>query len=254
MKVFGKEYALIYDFMYQDKNYEQECDFIESVFAKFSGNVERVLDLGCGTGGHDLILAKRGYHVVGIDHSQEMLEIARRKAKDADLSLEFVKHDIKNLNLQNEFDAVISMFAVMSYQTTNSALSQVCKTAREHLVQGGIFLFDCWYGPAVLTEKPTIRIKEVKLNEKQRVIRFTEPILNTLTHTAEIRFKVWKIQGSNLISEINESHIMRFLFPQEIRYFLEMAGFNEIEFCPFPELEKQLKEHEWNMAVIAKLR
>jgi hypothetical protein len=44
---------------------------------------------------------------------------------------------------------------------------------------------------------------------------------------------------------------MRFLFPQEIKYFLEVAGFKKIQFCPFLELEKPLTEYNWNMAVMA---
>jgi len=62
-----KDYASAYDFLYQDKDYEKECDFIESIFVRYSGNVKRVLDLGCGTGGHALILVRRGYHIVGVD-------------------------------------------------------------------------------------------------------------------------------------------------------------------------------------------
>lgn len=252
MKVFGKEYALAYDYLYQDKDYRRECDFIERVFKKFSGSVKTILDLGCGTGGHDLILAKRGYEVIGIDCSQEMLDIAINKARQKKLSIKFIQGDITDVNLYQKFDAVISMFAVMSYQTTNSALAKVCKNAKAHLVPDGLFIFDCWHGSAVLTEKPTMRIKEVKLDNKEKIIRFTEPILDAITHTVETRFKVLRIQDSYLISETNESHMMRFLFPMEIKYFLEVAGFKKIDFCPLLELEKPLTEHDWNMTVIAK--
>lgn len=252
MPVFRKQYAEAYDYLYQDKNYEKECDFIEKVFKKFTKRVKTILDLGCGTGGHALILTQRGYQAVGVDRSKEMLDIAKRKAQEADLAIEFIEEDITNLKLRKKFDAVISMFAVMSYQTSNSALSGVCKVAREHLKGGGLFLFDCWHGPAVLVEKPDVRIKEVNLNEKEKIIRFTEPILNILNHTVETRFKVWKIKEGHLLEETNESHLMRFLFPQEVRYFLEVAGFQDVKFCPFLELEKVLAENDWNMAVIAK--
>jgi len=252
MKLFGEDYAFVYDFLYQDKDYEKECDFIEDVFAKYLGKVKTVLDLGCGTGGHALILAKRGYRIVGVDRSEEMLNIARSKSKDANLSINFIKGDITDINLKEKFDAVISMFAVMSYQTTNSAISGVCRVANNHLIPGGIFLFDCWNGPAVLMDKTTARIKEVKLNNKEKIIRFTEPIPSILMHTVEIRFKVLRIKAENVISETNESHLMRFLFPQEIKYFLEVAGFKKIEFCPFLGFEKPLTEHDWNMTVIAK--
>jgi ubiquinone/menaquinone biosynthesis C-methylase UbiE len=251
MRVFGKEYALAYDYLYQDKDYEKECDFIERVFKKLKGGVRTILDLGCGTGGHALILADRGYEVIGIDCSQEMLDIAIEKFRKKNLSIEFIHGDITDIRLDRKFDAVISMFAVMSYQTTNSALAKVCRSAKEHLLSDGLFLFDCWNGSAVLTEKPTTRVKEVKINNKEKIVRFTEPLLNAINHVVETKFKVLKIQDGNLVSETSESHVMRFLFPQEIKYFLEVAGFNKIKFCPFLELEKPLTEHDWNMTVIA---
>ena len=251
MEVFQKEYALAYDHIYHDKDYERECDFIEAAFKKHSKGVKTILDLGCGTGGHALILAKRGYKVTGIDCAEDMLAIAEKKAADENLHLKFIKGDITNTYLHQKFDAVIAMFAVMGYQTTNSTLSQACLAAKKHLSPNGIFIFDCWHGTAVLTEKPGMRIKEVKVDEKDKIIRFTEPILDILTHTVETKFKLLKVQKGHLINETNESHFMRFLFPQEIKYFLEVAGFKKIQFCPFLELEKPLTEHNWNMAVIA---
>lgn len=251
MTIFGENYASAYDFIYQDKNYEEECDFIEDAFLKHSAKVKTILDLGCGTGGHAMILAKRGYCVLGVDRSKEMLEIARRKASEANLSINFIEGDILDLSLQQKFDAVISMFAVMGYQITNKAISGVCKTAREHLSPGGIFLFDCWNGSAVLAERPAVRVKEVRINDKERIIRFTEPVLEIMTHVVETRFKMWKIREDRIDDETNEIHFMRFLFPQEIKYFLEVAGFKKTELCPFLQLEKPLTEYNWNMAVIS---
>src|SRR3972149_442231 len=81
MSVFKKQYAEFYDYLYQDKDYERECDFIEAAFNKYGCRVKTILDLGCGTGGHALILSRRGYHVVGVDRSREMIGIAKRKVK-----------------------------------------------------------------------------------------------------------------------------------------------------------------------------
>ena len=90
----------------------------------------------------------------------------------------------------------------------------------------------------------------MNLNEKEKIKRFTEPILNVLTHTLEVRFKVWKIRDAHLVNETEESHLMIFLFPEEIKYFLEVAGFHEIKFCPFLKLVNLFKESDWNMTVI----
>ena len=79
--VFGCGYADQYDLLYSDKDYEAECDLLEEVFRRYgTGPVQTILDLGCGTGSHALLLARRGYQVTGVDRSQEMLAQARQKA------------------------------------------------------------------------------------------------------------------------------------------------------------------------------
>jgi hypothetical protein len=98
-----------------------------------------------------------------------------------------------------------------------------------------------------------VRVKEVKLNNKEKIIRFTEPVLDITANTVDVRFKVLKICNGHLVSETNESHLMRYLFPQEIKYFLKIAGFQDIKFCPFLELETSLAETHWNMAVMARV-
>lgn len=77
---FSTDYAAVYDALYADKDYSSECDLLEQVFREHAARpIRRILDLGCGTGGHALMLAQRGYDVVGVDGSAAM--IARAVAK-----------------------------------------------------------------------------------------------------------------------------------------------------------------------------
>ena len=250
MTLFSSNYARAYDALYQDKDYERECDFLEAIFRKQKKKVKTVLDLGCGTGGHALILARRGYEVVGVDRSATMLNMAREKAREDGLAIGFHQDDVTALHLGRTFDAVIAMFAVMGYQISNDDLSAACATARKHLVPNDIFIFDAWYGPAVLMDRPIPRLKEVG-EGNGRIIRFTEPVLNTLNHTVDVRFKLLTFQKGGLMVETDEAHLMRYLFSQEVAYFLEVAGFDEVIFCPFMDLEGSLKPTDWNMTVTA---
>src|SRR6266498_3666978 len=84
-EVFGSNYADAYDILYHDKDYAVECDLIERLFQRFGDDsIASVLDLGCGTGNHSLLLDQRGYEVVGVDRSASMLDHARRKAAKSD--------------------------------------------------------------------------------------------------------------------------------------------------------------------------
>ena len=105
---FSEYYDLIYQRMV---DYDRECDILERIFAEHPcDTVRSILDVGCGTGSHALILSKRGYSVTGIDISKAMIEKANVKAEREKVEVEFHVQDMRNLNLGREFDCAICMF------------------------------------------------------------------------------------------------------------------------------------------------
>jgi len=116
MEVFQGLYAEAYDLFYREKDYKAECDFLGKLFSnKREGEVRTVLDLGCGTGGHAIELARRGFQVVGVDISVEMLSRAKERARQAGVQIDFCHHDVRTMQLHDSFDASIAMFAVVGY-------------------------------------------------------------------------------------------------------------------------------------------
>lgn len=254
--VFGQGYAASYDHFYAGKDYAAECDFLEEAMRRYASEpVRTILDLGCGTGGHGLLLAQRGYQVTGVDRSETMLAAAQVKAEASGLSnrLNFLQGDIRALDLDRTYDAVIAMFAVMGYMTTNEDLAAALGAARRHLSPGGLLIFDAWSGPAVLTERPVDRYKIIDI-DGTRIMRFVHPHLDLLQHTVDVHYKVLQVQGERVIGEIDEVHSMRFLFPQEVTHYLEDAGFRVRKLCPFMRPEDALDERDWNLAVVAEAR
>jgi len=250
MKIFQK-YSNYYDSLYRDKDYAKETSFLEKIFRKYSRRtVHSVLDLGCGIGGHSLILGERGYRSTGIDLSFGMIKIAERKAREKKIKVDFVQGDIRKINLKKKFDAVISMFAVISYQATNEDLFSAISVAENHLKKDGLFIFDCWFGPAVLYQRPSKKKKIVK-SGNEKIIRFAEPILDIFNQTVDIRFKIIRTSAGKVLDKAQEVHRVRFLFPQEVKFYLEKAGFNVLEICPFMKLKKIPTENDWNITVIA---
>lgn len=251
--VYNKAYAGVYDALYQDKDYEAECDFLEQIFACYAQyRTYTILDLGCGTGGHVLPLTERGYVVTGVDCSEAMLSEAHRKAiAQGAEPRDFVRGDIRTLDLGRTFDAVIAMFAVIGYQTTNEDLMAAFCTARRHLEPGGLFVFDCWFGPAVLAQKPTARYKTVEQGAES-ITRCARPTLDILAHTVRVDYKVVQLKNNCVLSETAESHLVRFLFPEEIRHYLSETGFQSLRFCPFMELEREPTERDWNITVVSR--
>ena len=252
MGPFGPGYAKYYDVLYSDKDYEKECNFIEEVFQRYSSiKPIRILDLGCGTGGHLIPLAKRGYELVGIDKSEHMVQIAQKKIQEHGLNAKVYVADILDFSFNMEFDACICMFAVINYIVETDDLIKAFRNIRRHLKRDALFIFDTWYGPAVLSIKPSARIKIVEKGGV-KVIRTVIPELNTFTHTQKSNYYLVVIKDNIVIDEVHEVHTLRYLFPQELIHYLNEADFEVLKFCEFPFLDKPPSEDTWNVAVVAK--
>jgi len=245
-----KLYSSYYDLLYADKNYDAECNFIESIFDRFSTqSVKSILDLGCGTGGHAIPLSQRGYQVTGIDRSVEMLEVAKIKSNQANTIVHFQRGDIQNLALDTKYDSVLAMFAVISYQTTNDDLTAAFGTARSHLEPEGLFIFDTWFGPSVLATRPSDRVKTIE-DGTNRIIRIAKPSFDISNHIVRVDYTVLHFDGNQLEEEVEESHSMRFLFFPEVELLCQMTGFELLHYCPFMDLESYPTEDDWNVSWI----
>lgn len=223
MNVFSN-YARYYDLLYRDKNYAQEAQFIHQLLLNHAPNAVSILELGCGTGIHAALLAEFGYQVHGVDISAEMLEQSalRRQQISPDIAskLEFSLGDIREFRKDVQFDAIISLFHVISYQTTNEALQATLATVKAHLKPGGIFIFDCWYGPAVLSDRPTVRVKRLE-DELIEITRIAEPVIYPNDNLVDVNYQVLiRDKNSSTIEEIRESHQMRYLFKSEVELIL----------------------------------
>lgn len=243
-----EDYAKYYDFIYQDKDYNRECDFIEEIF-KTTKKPKNILEIGCGTGSYTKILLNRGYKVTGIDISSEMLKIAREKC-----STKFIKEDIKSVKIDEKFDCCLAMFAVIGYIIKNRDIIETLINIRKHLKPNGIFIFDVWNGLNVMRILPEQRIKIVENNEV-KIIRNAIPNLLAFRHICEINYKLLILnKQENTYCEINEKHTVRYYFPQEIIYYLEESGFKVINISPFLNLKGKVDENVWNMCIVAKAK
>lgn len=233
MEAFGA-YSRYYNLFYKDKDYPGEARYVGSLIEKYLPEAKSILDLGCGTGRHDLLLNQMGFEVTGVDMSQEMLAVANSHLAALDpepSSLDFRHGDIRTIRLDRSFDVVVSLFHVISYQPGNDDLAAAFATARAHLKPGGIFIFDCWYGPAVLTDRPVVRIKRLE-DEEIAVTRLVEPVMLANENLVELKYHVFiRSKESAAVDEVKESHLMRYLFRPELELLLRDSGLSLIDAC-----------------------
>lgn len=247
MTVFDK-YSVYYDALYQDKNYSAEADYVLDSISRYVKPVS-ILDLGCGTGLHAVNMIKKGCECTGCDMSDSMLKTATANAEKADINCLFIKENALTLNLKRKYSAVTALFHVVSYQNANDDVEAILATASKHLDIGGIFMFDVWYGPAVLSQKPENKIKKMS-SEEYEITRYARPELNFRQNTVNVNYHVLiNDKNGNKPSEIKETHKMRYFFEPEIALFAEKAGFiilNAEEWMT----KSELSERTWSAAFI----
>lgn len=249
-------YSQYYDLLYKDKNYASETDYVDSLIRKYSPNAGTILELGCGTGIHASKLVEKNYTVVGIDKSESMLQRAEllksKLPSSISQKLFFSLGDIRTFETEHHFDVVVSLFHVISYMAKDADLNSAIQTARKHLNENGVFIFDCWHGPAVLYDRPVSRLKKFE-NETILVNRNATPQINLEKRVVDVSFDISivnKITDSK--SQLKEVHTMRYLFSEELDLLMKQNGLKIVHSEEWLT-KKYLSNTTWNACYICKL-
>lgn len=248
-KVFDA-YSLYYDLLYKDKDYAAETNYVSGLIKEFNPFARTILELGCGTGKHAVCFAAHKFSVHGIDQSETMLHKAKTIATDF---ISFEKADIRNYTSPEKYDVVISLFHVMSYMTDDPSLCAVFKTAKNHLLKNGLFIFDCWHGPAVIHDPPVSRSRVFE-DAHTFVKRISTPEVFPAKNRVDVHFKV-NVKNKHTSEEnvLKETHSMRYLFPDELDKIAAENNFETLRqeewLSAFP-----LSDRSWNGCYVYRLK
>jgi SAM-dependent methyltransferase len=253
VSVFGTVYAGAYDALYGEKDYSGECDLIENLLAEFGqgSKAHRLIDFGCGTGNHALLLAGRGYEVVGVDRSAAMLAHAEAKAAATGMtSATFVLSDIATARLGGRpFDAAIMMFAVLGYQRDDEGVRAAFTTARAHLVSGGLLVLDIWYGPAVEANKPGPRERVIE-SEHSRLVRRSTSVLDEAKKLCTVTFVLECWANGSLQERTEEDHVMRYFFREDLAGLAADASLRLVALRDMADPSKVANAGSWNAIAV----
>ena len=135
--------STVYDRLNSEVPYAAIADFYEAAFVRADIRPELVLDLGCGTGSMTMELARRGYDMIGVDNSSEMLSLADERKTAAGLDgILLLCQDMRAFELYGTVGAVVSTLDCVNYLTESGDLDKCFSLVHNYLDPGGLFIFD----------------------------------------------------------------------------------------------------------------
>lgn len=239
-------YAKYYDLLYKDKDYKAESDYVYACLKKNNPTIKSILELGSGSGNHAEYLTKSKLSITGIERSDVMVKESLNKKIQ---NFNPLVGDITQFELHQTFDAVISLFHVISYLTGNESLVSCFKSVHHHLNPNGLFLFDIWFTPAVYSQKPETRIKRLG-NEAISILRIAESKIDFIDNIVNVNFEVHiEEKETGKIEIVKEVHPMRHFSIPELELLASLTGFKVIQTEEFLT-KRELSDTTWGVCVI----
>ncbi len=251
MTNYAGRYAELYDLFYSDKPYAEEAAFVHDCLQKFArAPVRETLELSCGTGRHAVELEKHGYQITATDRSPDMLEIARRRA--AEKNVTFASGDMQHLQLPaKEWDAVICLFDSIGYLKTDEALNEALRGIWKRLRPDGLFIFEFWHAPAMLNQYSPVRVRRWKTSNSE-IVRISETTLNRKNRLAVVDYTVYELNNDGTYSTLRETHTNRYFSVDEIRALISATNFEVMKFFAGFKKDERITDDTWHVVAVAR--
>ena len=213
-----------YDQLTYDVDYPRWADYIEKHFARRHIPGRTVLDLACGTGSLTRELARRGYEMIGVDRSPEMLAQAAEKNRGVSpIEPIFLCQSMEKLDLYGTIDACVCCLDSVNYVTDPKKLERAFARVRLFLMPGGLFLFD-----VNTPEKLEGLDGQVFLDETEDTYCVRRAAWSRRGRTCSYFMDLFRREESGLWRREEELHRERAYTVPELTAMLERAGFADI--------------------------
>lgn len=221
------EFAYIYDkLMKPDVDYNRIVDFIENIFIRYDKNPELIADLACGTGNITVPMAKRGYEMIGVDISEEMLSVAREKAAAENADILFLNQDISKLDLYGTCDAFLCMIDGLNYIIEPKKLEYLFKRIKTcFLNPGGVLIFDV----STPYKLENIIGNNTFVYDGEDVFYAWENKFIKKYNLSKMYLNFFSKEKSGSYKRFYEEHLQRGHSVKELTSALKKAGFTKIE-------------------------
>lgn len=219
MKTY-ENFAGVYDELMDNVPYRVWADFLEKILKDDHIQNGLMLDLGCGTGKMTALMAKKGYDMIGVDSSMDMLQIARERTQDFPESFLYLLQDMRAFELYGTVQSVISVCDSVNYITKPEDLEQVFRLVNNYLDPGGIFIFD--FNTEYKYQKVIGDRVIAEDREDVSFIWYNE--YDVREHLNYIDLSIFVQEKDNLFRKFQEQHVQRGYTVEQMKTLVEKAG------------------------------
>lgn len=218
------ELASCYDLFMDETPYDQWMQYIIGKFNKYKVPKELILDLGCGTGTLTEMLSKEGYDMIGVDASEEMLEIAQEKKIESGSDILYLLQDMREFELYGTVRAVVCVCDSVNYLLSNEDVIHTFKLVNNYLDPKGLFVFDF-----NTIYKYAEVIGDTTIAENRDDYSFIwENYYDEESHINEYEVTIFANEGDYYTKTV-ETHLQRGYTVEEMTEFLKEAGLELLE-------------------------
>ena len=213
-------FAEVYDTFMDNVPYEEWADYLEERLKEYGVKDGLVLELGCGTGSMTELLAEKGYDMIGVDNSEDMLEIAMEKRIESGHDILYLLQNMQEFELYGTVKAVVSVCDSVNYITEKAELEEVFRLVNNYLDPQGIFIFD------FNTEYKYREIlgNQVIAEDREECSFIWENYYDYTSMINEYELTLFVQEEDDLYRKYQESHFQKAYTLQDIRSMIEASG------------------------------
>lgn len=212
-------FATVYDMFMDNVPYDEWGEYVHSLLKEYNINDGLVLDLGCGTGNITEILASKGYDMIGVDYSEDMLNVAQEKKIESGHDILYLNQDMREFELYGTVRAVVSICDSINYITDKEDLLTVFKLVNNYVDQYGVFIFD------MNTEyKYSMMGEDVIAENRENGSFIWENYYDSEEKINEYDLTLYIEDNEGKYDRYEETHVQRAYAIDEVKELLEQAG------------------------------
>ena len=212
-------FAKLYDLFMDNIDYQAWGEYLTGLLREYHIDSGIVADLGCGTGNMTELLAEKGYDMIGIDNSYEMLEEAMEKRIESGHDILYLEQDMREFELYGTVAAVVSVCDSLNYITEQEELTEVFRLVNNYLDPDGLFIFD------VNMEVKFRKIADSTIAENREEGSFIwENCFDEESQVNEYALTLFIREEDDLYRKHEEFHYQKAYEPERVKELLEEAG------------------------------